>query len=1231
MFDFHLWSLQKFPFYKKWHDSKAHSHVHGTIYVVVTLSLCLTVFGATQLMLEAQTATIVHAQGSVYNVELDIPDYMPDYLRNPRKFISGRDLKIIKNVASKEVPISLSDVTLYKIVNNSKTLGVKLQVKKNEERLPIVTIPKGTAKGSYSIDFTDGSQNISIPIIVDIGTDNALTTTGPVKAHSLVKQFDSSIVSISRLNCPYCFWEMVSAVDPTNENYGYVVGGGADDTVLKTTNGWTTSTLSYLNQITSPLLKRYRCDPYLAFDKDGKLNIMGLFYNSSDNSEPITGGIYVEKTAKSDPFIFSQTIVKTVPKNTTPDTWLAMDFPKISIDTNALSPYVGNKYVFSAALFDDGTMGQGQYVVSKDGTISEKRADYGAAVTSTAVGLAGEVYGVIPSGSIRNSVTLVRSLDGGKSFVQKDIAPHISNNFCVPRLSSLSQKIGPMGVGPDIAVDKQGRIYVVWADNKGCIDDPNFEYSSYAEDYDIYSSYSDNKGDTWTAPVKVNDDNSGGNQTFPSISVDKDNNVYVAFIDHRDNLEKSQFDVFLAKSTNRGNTFLSNMKVNDVSVPLLAGGARSIGDYLKMVSVGSSKIFVAHPCMNFGSGLLDSPSDACVSTIPKNLWNPQPVAPSLVVLSPIGNTVWNQGSDQNIWWSTVGIPYNNPVNIKLVNATTSTEYTVISATTNDGLESFNVPNSIPGGNYIIKVSTAFGGNNYTNTSSSNIQIKAVLPDTPPQVSVSTSTLSLTYDVNNKESQLVASYTVLVSSGSKALNLRDNSFVIQLLDKNSSGVITNATAPNEVMAVSPNYVINPGDTKTFNLKSSFNPKAMFAGTYHTSLMFATGYQDASPQPLDIKVTANTTNSVTVIGELSPYITVISTPADINTKVTITGVRFNAKDSVVIDGVSFALGKGDIVINSTSIIFTPNLLSIAAGLHNVVVSDPVTGESNIIKLTLSGTPAPTPIPTPIPTPTPTPPPTTSTNPKGYFDAASCSALQGWAYDADISAASSFVHVYKDGLYGTGTFVGQYTADFSRPDVDTVNKITGNHGFNISTPTSLADGKSHSIYVLGINLAGTGGGNVLLAGSPKTILCKSGAATSTPPTPPVPPPIPSPTPTSTPTSTPAVSVHCSSGVTSVAVNTNVVYSPWGVKGGTGVYTYSWLGTDGLSGISSWGGIGKTYTSTGVKTATLTVTSGGASATATCGVTVTSAPSAFGNTVNSLLSNVIGGAQMIWDALVI
>ncbi|RJQ33592.1 hypothetical protein C4568_04335 [Candidatus Parcubacteria bacterium] len=128
-----------------------------------------------------------------------------------------------------------------------------------------------------------------------------------------------------------------------------------------------------------------------------------------------------------------------------------------------------------------------------------------------------------------------------------------------------------------------------------------------------------------------------------------------------------------------------------------------------------------------------------------------------------------------------------------------------------------------------------------------------------------------------------------------------------------------------------------------------------------------------------------------------------------------------------------------------------------------------------------------------------------PLGYFDGASCSTLDGWAYDPKAPTRLINVHLYADKPPVPGDFsgyVGQYTTDRYRPDVNCAmsggtwdananacnggdGHVTGNHGFSIPTPDVLKDGYTHTLYIYAIN-TDSSGPNPQLNQSPKTIQC-------------------------------------------------------------------------------------------------------------------------------------------------
>ena len=79
--------------------------------------------------------------------------------------------------------------------------------------------------------------------------------------------------------------------------------------------------------------------------------------------------------------------------------------------------------------------------------------------------------------------------------------------------------------------------------------------------------------------------------------------------------------------------------------------------------------------------------------------------------------------------------------------------------------------------------------------------------------------------------------------------------------------------------------------------------------------------------------------------------------------------------------------------------------------------------------------------------------------------------------------------------------------------------------------------------------------------------------------------------------ITVTCSANATAVALNSQVGWTST-VTGTTGAVTYSWSGTDGLTGTNSY--VVKSYSTAGTKNATVTITVDGQTKTANCSVVV-------------------------------
>lgn len=171
-----------------------------------------------------------------------------------------------------------------------------------------------------------------------------------------------------------------------------------------------------------------------------------------------------------------------------------------------------------------------------------------------------------------------RSYDGGVTF---EPATRILANIRGIRTTETS-KNHRVNSFPSMAVDisngpDEGTIYIVW---------PNIGVpgENIGPDIDVYMIKSADEGETWSDPVRVNQDPAGLGKEhyFPWITCDQEyGTLSVIFYDDR-NVESSQCEVFCAVSSDDGETW-EDFKVSDVSftpapIPGLAGGY--MGDYL---------------------------------------------------------------------------------------------------------------------------------------------------------------------------------------------------------------------------------------------------------------------------------------------------------------------------------------------------------------------------------------------------------------------------------------------------------------------------------------------------------------------------------------------------------------------------------------------------------------------------------------------------------------------------
>lgn len=193
------------------------------------------------------------------------------------------------------------------------------------------------------------------------------------------------------------------------------------------------------------------------------------------------------------------------------------------------------------------------------------RDDNGAAEGfSGVVGPDGTLYAVWSQG---DEIMLTSSHDGGKSFSRARAVIHTA-----PIMFAI-QAIDRANGFPQIAIDpKNKRLYISWSDYRN-------------GDLDIFLSASDDGGNKWSTPVRVNNDpeHNGAEQFFQWMAADPtDGSIDVLFYDRRGDPQNREQIVVLARSTDNGRSFTNYAWTDN---PFEASGV-FFGDYTGLAAYG---------------------------------------------------------------------------------------------------------------------------------------------------------------------------------------------------------------------------------------------------------------------------------------------------------------------------------------------------------------------------------------------------------------------------------------------------------------------------------------------------------------------------------------------------------------------------------------------------------------------------------------------------------------------
>ncbi len=199
-----------------------------------------------------------------------------------------------------------------------------------------------------------------------------------------------------------------------------------------------------------------------------------------------------------------------------------------------------------------------------------------------AIGPNGEVYVAWISFDSGRPLKLRRSDDGGVTFGPSVTVAQIARTFDPQATNDCRRQALKGGIRilelPAVAVDRsptspfRNSLYVTYQS------DPD---GSGPDMSDVFVVTSSDGGQTFSAPLRVNDDQTQTDQFMPTLVVAPDGTVGVMWYDRRLDSENRKIDVYFSRSRDGGKTFEPNQRVTDISfdVPPTFGQPTSSGNF----------------------------------------------------------------------------------------------------------------------------------------------------------------------------------------------------------------------------------------------------------------------------------------------------------------------------------------------------------------------------------------------------------------------------------------------------------------------------------------------------------------------------------------------------------------------------------------------------------------------------------------------------------------------------
>jgi len=228
--------------------------------------------------------------------------------------------------------------------------------------------------------------------------------------------------------------------------------------------------------------------------------------------------------------------------------------------------------------------------------------------------------------------------------------------------------------------------------------------------------------------------------------------------------------------------------------------------------------------------------------------------------------------------------------------------------------------------------------------------KGYVCSTDATASVISQNLELIYDTSQKEVQLKSAYTVAVNGGSEGVYIYKAGGGQVFVDQGGNRSQANSQSsqgltPITVVSTKTDsygqtlFVVPAGRTIHFSGMTTVDPRQMFAGTYYASVISVWANRNTTDitNSFNIEVADNKSNTKTIIGETSPYISVVTSPIKIGDKFSVNGQSLHKSTdfgAVYIDGTRLQGTIVDGTKDGSTLFFV--LPQMAPGSHSLYVT-------------------------------------------------------------------------------------------------------------------------------------------------------------------------------------------------------------------------------------------------------------------------------------------------------